>query len=409
MERVKVMQVGIGGYGRTYIGPMLEQSPTDKYELVGVVDPLAKQSIYYEGVVKKNIPIYDTIEAFYQEKSADLVVIAAPIGYHCHYTVYALEHGSNVLCEKPVAATLQEVEQMRQAQLKSGKFVAIGFQWSYSPALLAAKRDFLSGKFGRAIQFKSHVLWERGWKYYARNNWAGKIRDRQGHWILDSVAHNATAHYLHNPYYMHGPALNQSAKPVSIQCELYRANDIENFDTCMLRAVTDQGCEVLYYVSHALHYNERPHFIYHFEKADLICNCDEPGFVEDCVYARYPDGTLVNYGPATPNPFSKQELCIDAILNGTADALPCGIEAATPHLFTINFLADHVPIHNFPAENIVRSQELQATYVPDLEKVMLRCYDQAKLPHELGDVAWAQDAQVFSTADYREFSGKQYS
>ncbi len=38
MERVKVMQVGIGGYGRTYIGPMLEQSPTDKYELVGVVD-----------------------------------------------------------------------------------------------------------------------------------------------------------------------------------------------------------------------------------------------------------------------------------------------------------------------------------------------------------------------------------
>jgi hypothetical protein len=68
-----------------------------------------------------------------------------------------------------------------------------------------------------------------------------------------------------------------------------------------------------------------------------------------------------------------------------------------------------VPIHNFPAENIVRSQELQATYVPDLEKVMLRCYDQAKLPHELGDVAWAQDAQVFSTADYREFSGKQYS
>ncbi len=214
---------------------------------------------------------------------------------------------------------------MRQAQLKSGKFVAIGFQWSYSPALLAAKRDFLSGKFGRAIQFKSHVLWERGWKYYARNNWAGKIRDRQGHWILDSVAHNATAHYLHNPYYMHGPALNQSAKPVSIQCELYRANDIENFDTCMLRAVTDQGCEVLYYVSHALHYNERPHFIYHFEKADLICNCDEPGFVEDCVYARYPDGTLVNYGPATPNPFSKQELCIDAILNGNADALPCGL------------------------------------------------------------------------------------
>lgn len=180
MERVKVMQVGIGGYGRTYIGPMLEQSPTDKYELVGVVDPLAKQSIYYEGVVKKNIPIYDTIEAFYQEKSADLVVIAAPIGYHCHYTVYALEHGSNVLCEKPVAATLQEVEQMRQAQLKSGKFVAIGFQWSYSPALLAAKRDFLSGKFGKAIQFKSHVLWERGWEILCAQQLGGQDQRSPG-------------------------------------------------------------------------------------------------------------------------------------------------------------------------------------------------------------------------------------
>jgi len=408
MEKVKVMQVGIGGYGRTYIGPMLNEYPNDKYELVGVVDPMAKLSAYYEGVVEKNIPIYDTIEDFYKEQTADLVVIAAPIGYHCYYTVYALEHGSNVLCEKPVAATLQEVREMREAEKRTGKFVAIGFQWSYSPALLAAKKDYLDGKFGKAIQFKTHVLWERGWKYYGRNNWAGKIRDKQGHWILDSVAHNATAHYLHNPYYMHGTTMNDSAKPVTIQCELYRANDIENFDTCMLRTVTDQGCEVLYYVAHALHYNEKPHFVYHFENADLLCNPDEPGFKENYVYARYKDGTLVNYGDSFPDPFYKQQLCIEAIINGTPEILPCGIDASTPHLFTINFLADNVPIHNFPEENIVRSEELALTYVPDLEKVMLRCFDEAKLPHELGDVTWAKKAEVLSTEGYTEFTGKQY-
>ena len=138
MSTLKVMQVGIGGYGEAYLKPMLENLPNDRWELVGVVDPMADKSSLFSQIVEKGVPVFSSIEEFYTDASADLVIIAAPISFHRFYTVFALEHGSNVLCEKPIAATMRDAEAMREAEQRFGKFVAIGFQWSFSDAMLEA-------------------------------------------------------------------------------------------------------------------------------------------------------------------------------------------------------------------------------------------------------------------------------
>lgn len=405
MTKLKIMQVGIGGYGAGYLQPMLENLPNDRYELSGVVDPMADQSPLYAKLTESGVPVFSTIEAFYDVGSADLVVIAAPIGFHRHYTVYALEHGSNVLCEKPTAATLGDAEAMRQAELRAGRFVAIGFQWSFSDAILAAKRDFLDGRFGKAVLFKTRVLWSRGWSYYARNNWAGKLRDSRGGWILDSVAHNATAHYLHNLYFMAGEALDRSAQPVSIQGELYRANDIENFDTCALRVKTAGGCEGLFYATHAVECHDAPVFEYRYERATLVYNAG-PALPPNRLAAVFHDGAVKEYGDPDGGTMGKLMTCLDAIETG--EPVPCGIEAATPHLFTVNFLGDHVPVRTFPGESVISDVDNERTYVPGLADALTRCYGEEKLPHELG-CPWAAHSPMTGTAGYTDFTGRLFN
>lgn len=71
-------------------------------------------------------------------------------------------------------------------------------------------------------------------------------------WLLDSVASNAAAHYLHNILFLTGNEMEISADPIKIEAEVYRANPIEMFDTCALRIRTADDAELLFYAAHAV-------------------------------------------------------------------------------------------------------------------------------------------------------------
>ena len=141
---------------------------------------------------------------------------------------------------------------MIRARDEAGKLVAIGYQWSFSSPIQRLKRDILAGGLGAPRRLRSVCLWPRDEVYYTRNDWAGRQRAADGSWILDSPVNNAMAHDLHNMLYLLGPSIDRSAQPVEIVAELYRANDIENFDTAALRVRTTSGAEVLFYGSHAI-------------------------------------------------------------------------------------------------------------------------------------------------------------
>ena len=86
---------------------------------------------------------------------------------------------------------------------------------------------------------------------------------------LDSVASNATAHYLHNMFYVLGDSVEKSAKPVK-WLPSYRANPIENFDTAAIRAKTEEGVEILFLTTHAVNIHPIPQFCYEFENARVV-------------------------------------------------------------------------------------------------------------------------------------------
>ncbi|MDP6450103.1 MAG: Gfo/Idh/MocA family oxidoreductase, partial [Lentisphaeria bacterium] len=103
MEKIQLVQIGAGGYGEFYMGEYLPGSH-ENITLAGVVDPFIERCSTHDALLAKGIPIFDDLEAFYAEHSADLAVIASPIQFHLPQTIVALQNGSHVLCEKPLGA-----------------------------------------------------------------------------------------------------------------------------------------------------------------------------------------------------------------------------------------------------------------------------------------------------------------
>ncbi|MBP1769071.1 MAG: oxidoreductase domain protein [Candidatus Aminicenantes bacterium] len=162
---VSIVLAGIGGMGAVYLGALLENKEKRDFRLAGTVDPQPRRCPHLAELRAREIPVFESLEAFYARRRADLAVIASPIQFHCGQTCLALSRGSAVLCEKPAAATIQEMYRMREAEREYKRWVAVGFQWSFSTAIRALKGDIQSGDYGRPRRLKCLYLWPRNEAY----------------------------------------------------------------------------------------------------------------------------------------------------------------------------------------------------------------------------------------------------
>ncbi len=398
-ERVTAVLSGIGGYGEIYLKALLSEAGRERVALVGAVDPQPERCRRLDELRALGVPIFASLEAFYAERSAQLAVIAAPIHEHCPQTCLALERGSHVLCEKPLAATVQDADRMAAARDRAGRSVAIGYQWSFSPAILGLKRDVMAGRYGRPRRLTALVLWPRDRAYYQRNDWAGRQRAPNGAWVLDSPVNNAAAHYLHNMLFVLGDAVDRSARPAGVQAELYRANPIDNYDTAALRCVTDRGVEILFYVSHAVQENAGPMFDFEFERGTV--RYDGPA---SQIVGRLDDGQVVDYGSPDEDDAAKLWAAVDAAARG--GPVPCGIEAARAHTLVMNGAQESCPIADFgPLARSVDGPSAPLMVVEGLAEALLACKARRQLPSEAG-YAWARAGRVVDLAGYDHFPGR---
>ncbi len=355
--QVSVVMVGIGGYGYYYLKTLLDEFPEGKIKIPGIVDPEPEGSELYDEIRDRNISIFSAIADFYDSgQSADLAVISSPIHYHVSQSIIALQHGSNVLCDKPIGATIQEADELIRVKNSTGKWVMIGYQWCYSPAIQSLKRDIIRGAFGKPIRLKTLCLWARDDAYYHRNDWAGKIKDERGNWILDSPMNNALAHFLHNLFYILGKETQLCAEPKEVSAELYRANPIENYDTAACRIFTTEGVELLFYGS--------PDADHQFRKLfDAV----------ECVHNPIP--------------------------------IVCGLDAARPQTLCMNGIQESMPdIAAFPKSMIKRHQEDKRWWVEGLDGALVDCYQNSILPSE-ENYPWARPGDPTNLTNYHYFPG----
>ncbi|SUM31626.1 lipopolysaccharide biosynthesis protein [Staphylococcus gallinarum] len=342
---------------------------------------------FYDELIKRNISIYNSIERFYENNTADLSIISTPIHLHKYHACLCMNNNSHVLCEKPVTANYDDIHEMERIRDKTGKFLAIGFNWSFINSILELKKDIIDKKFGKPIRVKSMVQWPRNEIYYNRSSWAGKKFSSDNSMIFDSVANNATAHFLHNLFYLNGDHINTSVSLNTIEYELYRVNNIETFDTCALHIKSKKNIDIFFYASHATKNVRNPCFELEFEKATIKYDPDK-GY--ENITAFFKDGLQKTYmNPEAKSHLTKLYVCIDAILTNNY-RIPCGLEAATPHVLCIKTLHGSFSKINLFPKSLIRYSEQQKQYwVNNLDKDLEYCYSHWILPND-ADIKWSK-------------------
>jgi predicted dehydrogenase len=243
---------GLGGYARYVCDQLLaqDQAPEPAGKLIAVSDPeMDRYPARVADLAARGIPVVTDFRKLL-DFPIDAVWLPLPIDLHLPYTEMALAAGKPVMCEKPAAGCVDDVDQMISARDRTGLPVAIGFQDVYQPSVAVLKDRLVSGEFGAPRSVCILGCWPRNEQYFARNGWAGRLR-RDGRWVMDSPASNAFAHFLHLALFLLGPSRHECARPIDVSAELYRANRIENYDTCSMRFTLDNDVPIYLAYTHA--------------------------------------------------------------------------------------------------------------------------------------------------------------
>lgn len=149
-----MIRVGIVG-----CGAIARQRHANEYflnpdaEIAGFFD--LNRARAQEVVDKFGGKVYDTMEDMFADKSIDAVSICVANKYHADCTIKALNAGKHVLCEKPMAVTLKDCEDMYEAAKKAGKRLLIDQNQRLAPAHVYAKKLLDGSELGRVISFSS--------------------------------------------------------------------------------------------------------------------------------------------------------------------------------------------------------------------------------------------------------------
>lgn len=149
-KRVGWAIVGLGDFGTKQILPSFAESKRSRI-VAFVSGDRAKAEKYAEqyGVKTANIYDYKTFDQIKNNPEVDVVYIILPNGMHHEYTLRGFQAGKHVMCEKPMANTVKECEEMVAAGKKAGKKLMIAYRAQYEPYNLAAIEKTRSGALGK--------------------------------------------------------------------------------------------------------------------------------------------------------------------------------------------------------------------------------------------------------------------
>jgi predicted dehydrogenase len=113
-----------------------------------------------------------------------------PHPYHAEIAIAALEAGCHVLCEKPMAVHVGEADAMIAAAARTGRLLAVSFQFRHRPEIVAAKRLVDEGRLGELQRVDVLACWTRAARYYRQTPWRGTWKGEGGGVLMNQAPHN---------------------------------------------------------------------------------------------------------------------------------------------------------------------------------------------------------------------------
>ena len=150
IDASRKLKVGIIGTGWIAESHIQQYNAMPDVEVVALADliPGKAEAFKEKWGVQGDVHFYPDHNAMIDNEELDAVSVCTYNATHAECTIYALEHGVNVLLEKPMCVTLDEAAEIVKAEKKSGKILSIGFQPRYDANMQMIKKIVESGTLG---------------------------------------------------------------------------------------------------------------------------------------------------------------------------------------------------------------------------------------------------------------------
>ena len=133
-KKLGVALLGLGGYATNQLAPALQQ--TKNIELRGIItgspDKIPRWKQKY-GIKDENIYNYENMDGIANNDDIDVIYVVVPTFLHSKYAVMAANTGKHVFCEKPMAMTAAECQDIIDACNKNKVKLAIGYRMQHEP------------------------------------------------------------------------------------------------------------------------------------------------------------------------------------------------------------------------------------------------------------------------------------
>ncbi len=133
-NRLGIALVGLGTYTTGELAPSFKK--TKHCYLAGLVsgspEKIKKLRKKYD-IPKRNVYNYQNFDSIKDNPDIDIVYVVLPNAMHAEFVVRAARAGKHVICEKPMALSVEECDQMIAACRDAGKMLSIGYRLHFEP------------------------------------------------------------------------------------------------------------------------------------------------------------------------------------------------------------------------------------------------------------------------------------
>jgi predicted dehydrogenase len=205
-NKIKVAVVGLG-IGQHHLRAY--RSLPDQFEIAAICDiDLAKAQEVAPtfGVTA----VTSDLAELCRMEDLEVIDICTPPHLHVPQVLQVLEAGKHAICEKPLASSLAAVDELIEAESRSGRRVMPIFQYRFGNGAQKLRHLIVQGLTGQAYLATIETAWRRRPEYYAIP-WRGKWKTELGGAIVGHAIH---AHDL--LFYLLGPAKNVFARTATL-------------------------------------------------------------------------------------------------------------------------------------------------------------------------------------------------
>lgn len=216
--------IGLGAIGRKHINTWSEIGCAP----VAVTDAVA--SVREEAATNSDWQVFASGEALIASREVDIVSICTPPAFHKELAIAAINADLTVLCEKPLAHTLEDAEAIAAIEQASGT-LHVGFCHRFEPAIVAIRELIDTDALGMIITLRNRFA---GHMEHPENTWFSKKPISGGGALADT-----TIHSIDMFRYLLGDAVQVRSLASTQTSDLGPALDVE--DSGVILLANEQG------------------------------------------------------------------------------------------------------------------------------------------------------------------------